>query len=63
MKTCITPKVYFQSLFLLVLFSCNPAVRIEKSNAVLPIIPQPMEVRVYEGSFSNFVNSRFKGHY
>ena len=51
MKKRFTLKVFINSLFLLVLFSCNTAVRKEKMNVVLPIIPQPKEVHVYEGSF------------
>lgn len=38
-------------MVLLVLVACTPVVRKEKTNAVLPIIPQPKEVRLYDGSF------------
>lgn len=51
LKALITPKIFFQSILFLVLVSCNPSVRKEKTNAVLPIIPQPKEVHIYEGSF------------
>lgn len=51
MKTCITAKIFFLYIVLLLLVACNPAVRKEKANIVLSIIPQPKEVRIYEGSF------------
>ncbi|MCM4172386.1 hypothetical protein DHD32_12905 [Arenibacter sp. TNZ] len=51
MKKFISPKALFQSLLLMFLVSCNPAVRKEKTNVVLPIIPQPQEIHVFEGSF------------
>ncbi len=51
MKKQITPKIFFLGLLLLGLVSCNPTVRKERTNVVMPIIPQPKEVRVYEGFF------------
>ncbi|MCM4151070.1 hypothetical protein DHD05_05640 [Arenibacter sp. N53] len=51
MKKLISPKALFQGLLLLFIVSCNPAVRKEKTNVVLPIIPQPQEIQVFEGSF------------
>lgn len=38
-------------LVLIGLAGCNPASRKEKTDIILSIIPQPKEVRVYEGSF------------
>lgn len=44
-------KKFFYIILLLLFVTCNPGVRIEKNNVVLPIIPQPKELKVYEGSF------------
>ena len=52
MKRLSPPKAYFLCIWILVFVSCNPAVRKEKNDVVLPIIPQPNNVRVYEGSFT-----------
>lgn len=46
-----TTKILFRGIALLVLVACNPASRKEKRDTILSIIPQPKEVRVYEGSF------------
>ena len=52
MKIAITYQICLLSLLLTVLASCNnPTVRKERANVILPIVPQPKEVRVYEGSF------------
>jgi hexosaminidase len=51
MKIVVKPKIILQAIFSLVLISCNSVDRKEKVNVFLPIIPQPKEVRVYEGSF------------
>ncbi len=51
MKEGNTTKAFLQSIVLLVLVACNPTVRKEKTDVVLPIIPQPKEVRVYERTF------------
>jgi hexosaminidase len=45
-------KLYIPILLMFTLISCNPAQRVEKQGVILPIIPQPNEVCVYEGSFS-----------
>ncbi len=44
-------KVFFLSMLLLGLISCSTTERKEKTNVVLPIIPYPKEVHVYEGYF------------
>ena len=44
--------VFFHCMLLLTIFSCKPEIRKEKADVVLPIIPQPNDVRVYEGFFS-----------
>lgn len=36
---------------LVIMVSCNPAVKKERTNVVLPIIPQPKSVQVYDRSF------------
>ncbi len=51
MKTFITTKIFLLGILLLGLASCNNAVRTERVNVVLPIVPQPKEIQVYEGSF------------
>ncbi|MCG2461262.1 beta-N-acetylhexosaminidase [Flavobacteriaceae bacterium F89] len=48
----ITIKYFLFSTLLLVLFSCNPVVHKERTNVVLPILPQPKMVQVYDGSFA-----------
>src|SRR5680860_578887 len=50
MKGLNTTKAFLQGIVLLVLVACNPTVRKQKTDVVLPIIPQPKEVRVYEGT-------------
>lgn len=52
MKKLLHFKVFFYCILLLALISCKQAIRKEKADVVLPIIPQPNDVRVYEGSFS-----------
>ncbi len=47
----ITIRSFFLSTLLLFLVSCNPADQKERTNVVLPIIPQPKTVQVYDGSF------------
>ncbi len=51
LKDLIIPKIVFQGIMLLVLVSCHPGVRKEKTDFILPIVPQPKDVHVYEGSF------------
>ena len=51
MKKYFASKVFFLGILLLVLVSCNPKNRKEKTDILLSIIPQPNEVRVYDGSF------------
>lgn len=41
----------FLVIVMLILTSCNSTERKEKTHTLLPIIPQPNEVRVYEGTF------------
>lgn len=52
MKKLLRHKAFFQCILLLTIISCNPAIRKEKADVVLPIIPQPNDVRVYEGAFT-----------
>ncbi len=52
LKELITSKIFLLGILLLGLVSCNNAVRTERVNVILPIIPQPKEVSVYEGSFA-----------
>lgn len=52
MKKLLRTKAFFQCILLLAFISCNPAIRKEKVDVVLPIIPQPNDVQVYEGSFT-----------
>lgn len=51
MKTHATFKSLLQCLLVLAIVSCNSGVRNERTDVELPIIPQPKEVKVYEGSF------------
>lgn len=51
MKTHTPFKSLLQCLFVLAIVSCNSGVRNERTDVELPIIPQPKEVKVYEGSF------------
>ena len=51
MKKHIKSTLIYQGIALLCLFSCKPAVQKEKPGVLLSIIPQPQEVRVYEGTF------------
>lgn len=51
LKGVITLKIFFLSLMLPLLVTCNPSVRKEITDVVLPIIPQPKEIHVYDGSF------------
>ncbi|MCK0136082.1 beta-N-acetylhexosaminidase [Arenibacter sp. S6351L] len=45
-------KILLKGVLMLVLISCKPSVRNEKTNVILPVIPQPKELRVFEGFFS-----------
>ncbi|PIB38270.1 beta-N-acetylhexosaminidase [Maribacter sp. 4G9] len=62
MKNHITLKSILQFFLVLVMVSCNSEERSELTDIVLPLIPQPKEVRVYEGSFilSNTTKLVFK---
>jgi len=50
-KEKITPKTFYFSFILLAFVACNPSVPKEKTDVVLPIVPQPKEIQMYEGSF------------
>ncbi|PCI34704.1 MAG: hypothetical protein COB60_05795 [Flavobacteriaceae bacterium] len=52
MKKLLRHKVFFQYILLLAFISCNLEIRKEKADVVLPIIPQPNDIRVFEGSFT-----------
>ncbi len=52
MKRLLLPIAFLQSILLLGLISCNHSRRMENPGVVLPIIPFPNDVRVYEGSFA-----------
>ena len=51
MKLLFTPRIFLLGILFLGLVSCNKTVRTERANVVLRIIPQPKEVKVYEGTF------------
>lgn len=51
LKSRIASKLCLQCLLVLVIVSCNSEVRNERTDVVLPLIPQPKELKVYEGSF------------
>ena len=51
MKRHIALKSLLQFILILAMVSCDSKVRTERTNLLLPLIPQPKEVKVYEGSF------------
>ncbi len=51
MKKYFTLRIFFPVILLLVFVSFNPETRKERFDVVLPVIPQPREVHVYQGSF------------
>lgn len=54
-QTCMKNKLlsilYLPCFFMMALISCTPAQRVEKQGVILPVIPQPNDVHIYEGSF------------
>lgn len=60
MRTLTTLQICLLGVFLSILASCNnPTVRKEKTDVMLPIVPQPKEVRVFEGEFVLDIKTQF----
>lgn len=51
LKSLTKSVLFFFGILPLFFTACNPEVRKEKTEVILSIVPQPKEVRVYEGSF------------